>query len=160
MTRLLLIGLLVIAPADAAQPRPAARETAQAVQQKYDRVKDFSADFSHTYEGGVLKKTVTERGSRSRSQARCAGSTAPDKAFVFDGTPSIPHPRRRQAIRSPRRPMTRRPLRCSFRRQGQSPAINVTYADGAADWLLALRPIRSEAARLRLARARRRREDV
>ena len=48
MTRLLLLGLLVIAPAAAGQSRPAARETAQAVQQKYDRVKDFTADFSHT----------------------------------------------------------------------------------------------------------------
>ncbi len=40
MTRLLLIGLVVIA---AGQSRPTARETAHAVQQKYDRVKDFSA---------------------------------------------------------------------------------------------------------------------
>ena len=81
MTRLLLIALLAIAPAASGQPRPSARDTAQAVQQKYDRVKDFSADFSHTYEGGVLKKKVTERGTvQIKKPGRMRWEyTAPDK---------------------------------------------------------------------------------
>src|SRR6188768_4282747 len=61
MTRRLFIGLLLLAPiAAAGQARPSATELAQSVQQKYDRVKDFTADFTHTYEGGVLKKKTTE----------------------------------------------------------------------------------------------------
>src|SRR5207253_1791582 len=39
-----------------------APELAQALQHKYDGIKDFSADFVHTYEGGVLRKQITERG--------------------------------------------------------------------------------------------------
>jgi outer membrane lipoprotein carrier protein len=68
--------------------RPPAAEVARQVQQKYDRVLDFSADFTHTYEGGVLKKTVTERGT---VQIKKPGKmrwdyTSPDrKEFVSDG---------------------------------------------------------------------------
>ena len=36
-----------------AQP-PSAAELAAALQRKYDTVRDFSADFVHTYRGGVL----------------------------------------------------------------------------------------------------------
>lgn len=39
-----------------------ATELAAALQRKYDGIKDFSADFAHAYEGGVLKKKITERG--------------------------------------------------------------------------------------------------
>ena len=45
---------------------PIADATADAVardlQRKYDRVTDFSADFVHSYRGGVLKQQATERG--------------------------------------------------------------------------------------------------
>ena len=61
---LLLAFMLLVAPADAGrQARPPAAETARALQQKYDRVKDFTADFTHTYEGGVLKKKSVEHGT-------------------------------------------------------------------------------------------------
>ena len=36
-----------------------APELAQALQRKYDSVRDFSADFVHTYQGGVLKRQLT-----------------------------------------------------------------------------------------------------
>ena len=39
-----------------------APELAAALQRRYDGIKDFSADFTHTYEGGVLRKQITERG--------------------------------------------------------------------------------------------------
>ena len=53
-----------------------AAELAAALQRKYDGIKDFSADFTHAYEGGVLKKKITERGaSWSRNRARCGGTT-------------------------------------------------------------------------------------
>lgn len=70
------------------QAQPSATETARALQEKYDRVKDFTADFTHVYEGGVLMKKASERGT---VQIRKPGMmrwdyTAPDKKeFVSDG---------------------------------------------------------------------------
>lgn len=64
-------------------------DLAQALQRKYDRIRDFSADFVHAYRGGVLNKTLTERG---RVLVRKPGKmrweyTAPErKVFVSDGT--------------------------------------------------------------------------
>ena len=49
----------VPAQPDASDPATLAR----AVQARYDRVRDFTADFTHTYTGGVLKKQVVERGT-------------------------------------------------------------------------------------------------
>ena len=67
---------------------PTAPELAPALQQKYDGIKDFSADFTHAYEGGVLRKQITERG---RLLVKKPGKmrwdyTAPEpKLFVSDG---------------------------------------------------------------------------
>jgi outer membrane lipoprotein carrier protein len=63
-------------------------EFARALQQKYDGVRDFSADFVHTYRGGVLRKELVERG---RLQVKKPGKmrweyTEPErKQFVSDG---------------------------------------------------------------------------
>ncbi len=63
-------------------------ELARRVQAKYEQVRDFTADFEHTYEGGVLRQKVTERG---RVQIKKPGKmrwtyTAPErKEFVSDG---------------------------------------------------------------------------
>ena len=84
-----LILLLLLAPAGAgSQARPPAAETARALQHKYDTVKDFSADFTHTYEGGVLGKKSSERGTvQIKKPARMRWEyTAPDKKlFIADG---------------------------------------------------------------------------
>ncbi len=67
---------------------PSAQETARAVQQKYDRVKDFTADFTHTYEGGVLKKKITERGIvqvKRPGRMRWDYTSPEQKEFVSDG---------------------------------------------------------------------------
>jgi outer membrane lipoprotein carrier protein len=80
--------LLLLAPASAGQPRPPAAETARALQQKYDQVKDFTATFTHTYQGGVLNKTSTERGTvQIKKPGRMRWDyTAPDKKlFIADG---------------------------------------------------------------------------
>ena len=69
------------------QAKPPAVEVARALQQKYDRVTDFTADFTHVYEGGVLKKRASERGT---VQIKKPGKmrwdyTAPEKKqFVSD----------------------------------------------------------------------------
>jgi len=88
LRRTLIAGLLIaVCPARplVAQSAP---ELAQALQRKYDGIHDFSADFTHTYEGGVLKKRTTERGHlviKKPGKMRWE-YTAPDaKVFVSDG---------------------------------------------------------------------------
>jgi outer membrane lipoprotein carrier protein len=65
-----------------------APELAAAVQRKYDTIKDFSADFVHKYEGGVLRKTITERGRllvKKPGKMRWDYSAPETKQFVSDG---------------------------------------------------------------------------
>ena len=76
-------ALLVAALSDATAP-----ELAQALQKKYDGVKDFSADFTHTYEGGVLRKQITERGRmiiKKPGKMRWQYTAPEEKLFVSDG---------------------------------------------------------------------------
>jgi len=61
---------------------------ARALQQHYETVRDFTADFVHTYRGGVLRKTITERGTLKVKKPGLMRwtYTAPDeKVFVSDG---------------------------------------------------------------------------
>ena len=58
----LAAGLVTLMPASGRGAEPTASEFARSLQRKYDAVKDFSADFVHVYEGGVLRKQITERG--------------------------------------------------------------------------------------------------
>jgi outer membrane lipoprotein carrier protein len=70
-----------------AQPQSAA-ELAQALQRKYNGIKDFSADFIHTYTGGVLKKQVTEKGHlliKKPGRMRWDYTSPEVKQFVSDG---------------------------------------------------------------------------
>ena len=65
-----------------------ALELAAALQKKYDGIKDFSADFSHTYEGGVLRKKITELGHllvKKPGKMRWDYSSPETKQFVSDG---------------------------------------------------------------------------
>ena len=66
-----------------------ASEFAEALQRHYDTIKDFSADFTHTYQGGVLRKHVTERGHvavRKPGRMRWDYTEPERKVFVSDGT--------------------------------------------------------------------------
>lgn len=66
-----------------------ASELAAALQQKYDRIRDFSADFIQSYTGGVLKKKLTaERGSlwvKKPGKMRWDYKSPEVKEFVSDG---------------------------------------------------------------------------
>jgi len=76
-------GQLVARAADSTAP-----ELAAALQKKYDGIKDFSADFSHDYEGGVLRKKITERGHllvKKPGKMRWDYTTPETKQFVSDG---------------------------------------------------------------------------
>jgi outer membrane lipoprotein carrier protein len=78
---------------------------ARAVQERYDRVRDFSADFTHTYEGGVLKKRVVERGTvqiKKPGRMRWRYTSPEEKLFVSDGRQIYSYvPADRQVIVSP-----------------------------------------------------------
>jgi outer membrane lipoprotein carrier protein len=85
-----LLGIAMVGLAAvnrAAEPNPA--DFAQQLQRHYEGVKDFSADFAHTYRGGVLRKLTTERG---KVEIKKPGKMrwdylAPDKKqFISDGT--------------------------------------------------------------------------
>src|ERR1700704_1031392 len=65
-----------------------APEFASALQRKYDGIKDFSADFTHAYEGGVLRKKITERGHllvKKPGRMRWDYTAPEPKQFVSDG---------------------------------------------------------------------------
>jgi outer membrane lipoprotein carrier protein len=65
-----------------------APQLAQALQKKYDGIRDFAADFVHTYEGGVLKKQITEKGRlliKKPGKMRWEYTSPEEKLFVSDG---------------------------------------------------------------------------
>jgi outer membrane lipoprotein carrier protein len=74
--------------------QPAAADTdvtefARRLQAHYDGVRDFSADFTHTYEGGVLRRKTTERGTvliKKPGKMRWTYTAPEDKLFVSDGS--------------------------------------------------------------------------
>ena len=91
------------APAQPDASDPAA--LARAVQARYDRVRDFTADFTHTYTGGVLKKQVVERGTiqvKKPGRMRWRYTNPEEKLFVSDGRQIYSYvPADRQVIVSP-----------------------------------------------------------
>jgi outer membrane lipoprotein carrier protein len=65
-----------------------APELAAALQKRYDSIKDFSADFVHAYEGGVLRKQIVERGKlliKKPGKMRWEYTAPEQKLFVSDG---------------------------------------------------------------------------
>ncbi len=109
-------------------PRPAtATEVAGRLQKKYDRVRDFSADFAHTTKAGRSKRIPSERGTvlvKKPGKMRWEYKPPEEKVFVSDGArdlfstsrPTTGH-RQPGAGRTTRRPRPSVP-----RRQGQPDA--------------------------------------
>lgn len=82
--------MLVFTRAISAQPAQPllADAVARDLQAKYDRVSDFSADFVHSYRGGVLKQQVTESGHllvKKPGKMRWDYVSPEKKTFVSDG---------------------------------------------------------------------------
>ena len=79
----------ISSPALAQSAGPANAESFAAdLQRKYDRVTDFSADFVHTYRGGVLRQQATERGHllvKKPGKMRWEYTAPEKKLFVSDG---------------------------------------------------------------------------
>jgi outer membrane lipoprotein carrier protein len=71
-----------------AQATPSAEEVAASLQRKYDTIRDFSANFVHTHEGGVLKRKREERGTlyvKKPGKMRWDYNKPDEKVFVSDG---------------------------------------------------------------------------
>ena len=84
-----LLSLAAVQPA-----RPSPSEIAAAVQRRYDTVRDFSASFEHTYQGGVLRKKSTERGTvkiKKPARMRWEYQHPEKKVFVSDGSQIYSH---------------------------------------------------------------------
>ena len=84
---LIVLALLPAAP-QAPDIRPSAEEVARLLQKKYETIHDFSASFTHAYEGGVLRKKLVERGTvliKKPGMMRWTYTSPERKEFVSDG---------------------------------------------------------------------------
>jgi outer membrane lipoprotein carrier protein len=70
-------------------PADSAAAVAAALQQKYDRVSTFSADFTHEHQGGVLRRKLVEQGSllvKKPGRMRWEYKSPEKKLFISDGS--------------------------------------------------------------------------
>lgn len=91
MRRLALVVTTAVATLtlSTAAQQPSAPQVAAALQAKYDTIRDFSADFTHEYEGGVLKRKMTESGTlrvKKPGKMRWEYTSPEKKTFVSDGS--------------------------------------------------------------------------
>jgi len=80
------LGFLASTPA--AQERQAPDAIARALQARYQKIRDFSADFVQTYRGGVLRTQTSERGTvaiKKPGRMRWIYASPERKEFVSDG---------------------------------------------------------------------------
>ena len=100
----LALAVLVAAPF-AAQPTGTAVELAERIQQRYDTIRDFEADFVQTYQGGLLRTTTTEQGTvaiKRPGRMRWIYTKPERKEFVSNGQQIYSYlPRDKQVIVSP-----------------------------------------------------------
>jgi outer membrane lipoprotein carrier protein len=85
--------------------RPPAGDVAAALQRKFDAIKDFSASFTQTYEGGVLRRKTTENGAvyvKKPGKMRWDYTAPEKKLFISDGrTMFFYFPADKQVMRNP-----------------------------------------------------------
>jgi outer membrane lipoprotein carrier protein len=97
MTRLVLaaIATCCLFPAAlGAQARQTPEALARALQERYQGIRDFSADFVHSYRGGVLRTQTTERGTvviKKPGMMRWVYTSPERKEFVSDGEKVYSH---------------------------------------------------------------------
>jgi len=97
--------MLVVASFAPQAARPSAVDVARAVQAHYDTVRDFTAAFTQTYVGGVLRKRITEQGRlevKKPGRMRWEYTQPEPKTFVSDGSQMYSYiPADRQVYVSP-----------------------------------------------------------
>jgi outer membrane lipoprotein carrier protein len=97
MTRLVLAAIAtccLLPAALGAQARQTPEALARALQERYQGIRDFSADFVHSYRGGVLRTQTTERGTvviKKPGMMRWVYTSPERKEFVSDGEKVYSH---------------------------------------------------------------------
>ncbi|MGE0446362.1 MAG: outer membrane lipoprotein carrier protein LolA [Vicinamibacterales bacterium] len=84
-----MVALAAVLPVrSVAQQRPAPEALARSLQQRYSTIRDFSANFVHTYRGGVLRTQTREQGTvavKKPGRMRFVYTAPERKEFVSDG---------------------------------------------------------------------------
>ena len=86
--RWLILALSIIAVRLSGAQQPSASDLAQALQKKYESIRDFSADFTQISESGPLKKRFTEKGTvliKKPGRMRWDYTQPEEKLVVADG---------------------------------------------------------------------------
>jgi outer membrane lipoprotein carrier protein len=151
MLRVLLV-LSVIPAVLGAQARPAPDALAKSLQDRYQGIHDFSADFVHSYRGGVLRTQTRERGTvsvKKPGRMRWVYVSPERKEFVADGLKIYSYiPEDRQVIVSSVPPDNQATTPALFLagKGDISRDFTAVYADGAAPGTVALKltPRKSE----------------
>lgn len=144
-----LVGVSTAAAQTISTERPPIDELMRALQAKYELVADYSADFEHTYAGGLLRTTVTERGTvliKKPYRMRWQYETDDEKLYVSDGDTFYSYfPNDRQVIVTPLPDASATPISALFLAgEGNLQAdFHAAYDETAtrdANWTLRLTP--------------------
>jgi outer membrane lipoprotein carrier protein len=125
--------------------QPSATTVAASLQKKYESIREFTADFVQTYEGGVLKRKATERGTvqvKKPSRMRWDYTDPEKKLFISDGkTMYLYWPADKQVMKSPVPPDDQATTAVLFLagKGNLTRDFTVSFADGAAADRYALR---------------------
>jgi outer membrane lipoprotein carrier protein len=102
---MVLVATAVGSAGAARQAQLTAAQVAAKVQERYDRTRDFSADFEHEAESGILRKKLVERGTvlvKKPGRMKWTYKAPEEKVFVSDGTRMYMHtPADNQVVVSP-----------------------------------------------------------
>jgi outer membrane lipoprotein carrier protein len=145
MFRVVAVILSLIPAVVGAQSRPAPDALARSLQQRYQGIQDFSADFVHSYRGGVLRTQTRERGTvavKKPGRMRWIYTTPEKKEFVADGRKVYSYiPEDKQVIVTdvPADNQATTPALFLAGKGDISRDFTASYADGAAPGTVALK---------------------
>ena len=147
----LLLAILAVGAVVFGQTGPSAQEVATSVQRKYDTIRDFSTDFVHTHEGGVLKRKREERGTllvKKPGKMRWNYKAPDEKVFVSDGVRLTQYfPEENRALISAVPEDDQAAVLFLAGRGSLTRDFNISFGQGGAagTWTLRLEPKRPEA---------------
>jgi outer membrane lipoprotein carrier protein len=97
-----VVALLVVPTGLPAQSKPSADTFAKTLQQRYQGISDFTADFTQSYRGGVLRTRTVEQGTvsvKKPGRMRWVYTKPEKREFVSDGQKMYAYlPQDRQVI--------------------------------------------------------------
>ena len=145
------VAIVALVTQSAAPGNPTAQDVANSVQRKYDTIRDFSTDFVHTHEGGVLKRKREERGTlfvKRPGKMRWNYKAPDEKVFVSDGVRLTQYfPEENRALVSAVPEDDQAAVLFLAGRGSLTRDFNVSFGQGGAagTWTLRLEPKRPQA---------------